>query len=352
MNRITSIRPLDRTAMERAQRRWNNVGKPLHSLGLLERDIIQIAGIIGSEMVQLKRRCAVIFCADNGVVAEGVTQTDSSVTKAVAEAIAGGTSSINRLAGLFSADVFAVDVGMNTRSISGGIIDRRVAGGTQNIAERPAMSESQARKAISAGIDMVRDCAEKGYDIIVSGEMGIGNTTTSAAIASVLLNKKAEDITGRGAGLDDEGLKRKINAVRRAVDINRPDENDAVDILSKLGGFDIAAMAGTFLGGGIYRVPIVIDGFISAIAAALAYKLCPHARDYMLCSHVSAEPAGMEILRLIGLKPLITAEMHLGEGTGGMFLIPLLDGALSVYGQAHSFDDLKIKHYEDYKCSY
>ncbi len=348
MKRTEKIVPIDENAVRQAQRRWNSIGKPLHSLGLLEDSVIKIAGITGDPDVKTDRRCVVVFCADNGVVCEGVTQTDSSVTMTVANAICAGTSSINRLAEVFNADVFPVDIGMNTSSRLAKLLNRKIASGTGNIAEGAAMTREQAVEAVSAGIDIAGECAEKGCDILVTGEMGIGNTTTSSAIASVLLNVPPESVTGRGAGLDDEGLRRKIEVIKRAVEVNRPEAEDALDVLSKLGGFDIAGMTGLFLGGAVYRIPVVIDGFISAVSAALAVKINPLARDYMLCSHVSAEPAGAKLLESIGLKPLITAGLCLGEGTGGIMLLPLLDGALSVYRSAHSFGDLNIKQYEEY----
>lgn len=348
MKRTDKISSPDKKAIEQAQNRWNSIGKPLHSLGLLEEAVIKIAGITGSADVKTDKRCAVVFCADNGVVCEGVTQTDSTVTMTVAEAVAAGTSSINRLAYTFNADVLPVDIGMNTDSRTEKILNRKIAYGTGNIAAGSAMSREEAIKAISAGIDIAKECEEKGYDILVTGEMGIGNTTTSSAVASVLLDAPPEKVTGRGAGLDNDGLKRKINVIKRAVEVNRPDNNDPLDILSKLGGFDIAGMTGLFLGGAVYRIPVVIDGFISAVSAALAVKINPLARNYILCSHVSAEPAGIKILKYIGLKPLITAELCLGEGTGGIMLLPLLDGALSVYHSAHRFNELKIKQYEEY----
>lgn len=348
MKRTERILPLDENAVRQAQEHWNSIGKPLHSLGALEDYIIKIAGITGDPDVKINKRCAVVFCADNGVVCEGVTQTDSSVTMTVAEAISAGTSSINRLAQTFNADVIPVDIGMNTDSDSKKILKRKLAYGTANIAAGSAMTREQAVSAISAGMDIAGECAEKGCDILVTGEMGIGNTTTSSAIASVLLNTSPENVTGRGAGLDDAGLKRKIDVIKRAVSISEPDANDPIDVLSKVGGFDIAGMTGLFLGGAVYRIPVVIDGFISAIAAALAVKINPLVRDFMLCSHVSAEPAGIKILHHIGLNPLITAGLCLGEGTGAIMLLPLLDGALSVYHSAHSFKDLNMKQYEEY----
>ncbi len=345
MKRINKIAAPDKIAMEKACQRWNGIGKPLHSLGLLEESVIKIAGIKGMADIHLDKRRAVVFCADNGVVSEGVTQTDSSVTAVVADAIANGTSSINRMAKTFNADVVTVDIGIDHEISNKKILSRKISFGTGNIASGAAMSYEQAIKGISVGINIAKECAESGYDILVTGEMGIGNTTTSSAIAAVLLDASPCEVTGRGAGLDNAGLKRKINAVENAIKINCPDKNNALDVLSKLGGYDIAGMTGLFLGGAIYRIPVVIDGFISAVSAALAIKINALAKEYMLCSHVSREPAGKKILNLIGLKPLITAELALGEGTGGILLLPLLDGALSVYNSAHSFDDLQIERY-------
>ncbi len=332
-------------AMEKARQHWNSIGKPLHSLGLLEEAIIKIAGIKGTADVHLNKRCAIVFCADNGVVCEGVTQTDSSVTAVVAKAIADGTSSINRMAQIFQADVLPVDIGVDREIFNEKIINKKISFGTQNIAKGAAMSQEQAVGAILAGIDIAKKSAENGYEILVTGEMGIGNTTTSSAIASVLLDVDPREVTGRGAGLDDAGLERKIKVIERAIAINCPNKNNMLDILSKLGGYDIAGMTGLFLGGAVYGIPVVIDGFISAVSAALAVKINPLAKEYMLCSHVSKEPAGRKMLDLIGFKPLITAELALGEGTGGILLLPLLDGSLSVYNSAHSFDYLQIERY-------
>lgn len=345
MERINKITAPDKAAMDNARQRWNNIGKPLHSLGLLEEAVIKIAGIRGNANVFLNKRRTVVFCADNGVVCENVTQSDSSVTAVVAKAIANGTSSINRMAQAFNADVLPVDIGIACEISNEKILCRKISFGTENIAKGAAMTLEQAIKAITVGIDIAESCAENGFDIIVTGEMGIGNTTTSSAVASVLLNACPREVTGRGAGLDNRGLERKINVIDRAIVLNCPCKNNAVDIISKLGGYDIAGMTGLFLGGAIYKIPIVIDGFISAVSAALAEKINPLAKEYMLCSHVSKEPAGRKILDLIGLKPLITAELALGEGTGGILLLPLLDGALSVYNSAHSFDDLQIERY-------
>lgn len=348
MKRIKLITNTDITAEKKAYDRWNSVAKPLHSLGLLEKSVIQIAGITGSENVSLDKRCVVDMCADNGVVCEGVTQSDSSVTKIVAQAMAEGTSNINKMAGVCNADVIAVDIGINTDVNCENLLNRKIAYGTENIAAGSAMTVEQAERAISAGMDMVSKLKERGYKIIVTGEMGIGNTTTSSAIASVILGVSPEEVTGKGAGLDNDGLKRKISAVKRAIDINKPSPEKPLELLAKLGGYDVAGIAGLFLGGAVYHVPIVIDGFISAVSAAIAALICPKTKGYMLCSHVSKEPAGKMMLDYLGMKPLITAEMCLGEGTGGVLMLPMLDAALAVYNSAHRFDELPMERYKEY----
>lgn len=345
MDRINKITPPDVNAAQAARERWNSVAKPLGSLGLLESAVEKIAAVQGTADVKIKNRRAVVMCADNGVVYEGVTQSDSSVTALCAEAIAEGTSNINVLADVYDAKVTAVDIGMAHDVNSDRLVNRKIAYGTKNIAEEAAMTVEQAEKAIAEGMDIVRDLKNDGVDIIITGEMGIGNTTTSAALASVLLGLPPKTVTGRGAGLDSAGLERKIAAVERAIAVNRPDKEKPLELLAKLGGFDIAGMVGLFLGGAYYHIPVVIDGVISAVAAYIAYKMNPIAKEYMLASHVSGEPSGKMLLERIGIKPLITAEMRLGEGTGGIMLLPLLDGALAVYNSAHRFDDMGMERY-------
>ncbi|MDY4413316.1 MAG: nicotinate-nucleotide--dimethylbenzimidazole phosphoribosyltransferase [Ruminococcus sp.] len=348
MNRIKNISGLDVKAMQKSHEHWNSIAKPLNSLGILERYIMQIAGITGNPNVKLNKRCAVIMCADNGVVCEGVTQTGSDVTAIVANAVAEGTSNISRMAQTFNADVIAVDMGIKSDIKNDKVINRKIAYGTKNIARESAMTLQQAEQAISYGIDIVRDLKNKGTDIIVTGEMGIGNTTTSSAVTSVLLGVSPELVTGKGSGLDEVRFRHKIEVVKKATEINSPDRNNPLEVLSKLGGFDIAGMTGLFLGGAVYHVPVIIDGVISAVSALLAYRINPESRDFMLCSHVSKEPAGKMILDEIGLKPIINAELCLGEGTGGILLLPMLDGALSVYNSAHKFENLPMERYVEF----
>lgn len=375
MHRIHEIQPPDEAAMKRAAAQWNGVAKPLHSLGLLEEAVIKIAGMTGNERIDLSKRCVIDLCADNGVVCEGVTQTDASVTRIVAQTMAEGSSNINRMADVFHADVFPVDVGMLGDGAPSGLYVCKTACGTNNIAAGPAMTHEQAVQAIQTGIDLVQKRAAEGYRIIVTGEMGIGNTTTSSAIASVLLGLAVEEVTGRGAGLSREGVFHKCEVIRQAIRVNFKDElrelagekecgqisfeqlctlyekrsDAAIELLARLGGFDIAAMAGVYLGGAIYHVPVVIDGFISAVAAAVAAEIEPLAKEYMLASHVSSEPAGIRMLSYLGLTPCITAGLCLGEGTGGVLLLPLLDAALAVYESAHRFDALSIESYREFE---
>ncbi len=349
MDRITKITPPDKEAAKAARIHWNSVAKPLGSLGLLETAVEKIAAITGSENVELSKRSVVVMCADNGVVCEGVTQTDSSVTALCAKAIAEGTSNINVLSDIYNAKVMAVDIGIDRDVKCKNLLDRKIAYGTKNIAVGAAMTIEQAERAITVGMDIVRDLKNEGVDIIITGEMGIGNTTTSAALASVLLGLPPKTVTGRGAGLDSAGLERKIAAVERAIAVNLPDKENPLELLAKLGGFDIAGMVGLFLGGAYYHIPVVIDGVISAVSAFIAYKMNPLAKEFMMASHVSGEPSGKMLLDGIGLKPLITAEMRLGEGTGGIMLLPLLDGALAVYNSAHRFDDLEMERYVELK---
>lgn len=345
MNRISSIKKVDEAARAEANARWGAVAKPLGSLGLLETAVEQIAAVQGSADVDISRRAAAVMCADNGVVAEGVTQSDSEITAICARSIAEGTSNINIMAGLFGAEVTAVDVGINRKVDCPSLIDRKIALGTGNITRERAMTESQVERAITVGLDTVRSLSESGFKLIVTGEMGIGNTTTAAAVAAVLLGLSPREVTGRGAGLDSAGLERKISAVERAIALHKPSPDRPIELLSKIGGFDIAAMTGLFLGGAVYRIPVVIDGVISAAAAALAVRICPDARGYMLASHVSEEPAGRGLLDFIGVKAPITAGLRLGEGTGGALLLPLLDAALAVYNSSHSFEVLGMERY-------
>ncbi len=336
------IAPPSQKAMTQARARWDSIAKPLHGLGLLEDHIVKIAGLTGEAEVRLDKRAVLVLCADNGVVARGVTQTDASVTAAVAEQLALGRSSVCRMAQAANTEVLPVDLGMLRRVP--GVPDRHIADGTGDVTLGPAMTRAQAERAVQTGMDLVREQRERGVRLLASGEMGIGNTTTAAAVASVLLGLDPEAAVGRGAGLSDEGLSRKRAAVRRALELNRPDPADPLDVLAKVGGFDLAGLCGICLGGAVYRVPVILDGFISTAAALAAVRLCPDAACALLASHASAEPAARAVLEALGLEAAIHARLKLGEGTGAVCLIPLLDLALALY-RGSSFADIGVTPY-------
>lgn len=346
---LSRIAPPSAEAMERAALTWSHVAKPLFSLGILEEDVIKLAGILDTAAVSIDKRALVIMCGDNGIVEEGVTQTGQEVTAVVSENMTDGNSSVCLMAARAGVDVFPVDIG-TARDLRSGtccpLIRRKLAYGTKNFRKEPAMTREKALQAIAVGIGLAGELKEKGYRLIATGEMGIGNTTTSSAVAAMLLERDPAEMTGRGAGLSDEGLERKVAVIREAAEKYRPECKDAVDVLAHVGGLDLAGLTGVFLGGAVWRIPVLIDGFISAAAALAAARIAPLAANFMLATHVSAEPAGRLLLDELGLKPFVTAGMCLGEGTGAVASIPLLDMALEVYTKMSTFQDIQI---EDYK---
>lgn len=346
LNRLLAqIRPGKQEARIHAQKRWANCAKPLGSLGLLEDALTDMAALTGSAELQLKPRTVLVLCADNGVVAQGVSQSGSEVTGIVARALAAGKSNVSRMAALASCRVLPVDMGILDFAPVPGVYDRRIGNGTADMTQGPAMTYDQAEQAILTGIDLVRKEKEKGTHLLATGEMGIGNTTTATAVACVLLERSPKELVGRGAGLSDAGLARKQRAIETALRINRPIASDPVDVLAKVGGFDIAGLCGVFLGGALYRIPVLVDGAISAAAALCAVRICPDASAAVFASHQSAEPAGAFLLEALGKKPFITAGMRLGEGTGAVAAMPLLDMALAVY-QGSTFEDYGMEPYQ------
>ncbi|MDX9916962.1 MAG: nicotinate-nucleotide--dimethylbenzimidazole phosphoribosyltransferase [Gudongella sp.] len=337
---LNGIKSPDTSSMSVARDKWNNIAKPIGSLGNFEDIVVKLSGIYGSTNFNIDKRALIVMCADNGVLAQGVAQTPGEITAVMSGFIAGGRSSVSIMAKHSHTDVIAVDMGMFKALYNNNILDRRIASGTADFTKEPAMTRDQAEKAIQTGIEIVRQCKEQGYKILATGEMGIGNTTTSSAIASVLLNVSPNVATGRGAGLSDEGLNRKVDAINRGILINKPDSNDPIDVLHKLGGFDLAGLCGVFLGGAIYEIPVIIDGFISSVAALLAYRICEKSRDFMIPSHLSAEPACSAIYKELNLSPAIHGNMRLGEGTGAVMLLPMLDMILDVYKNTITYSDI------------
>jgi nicotinate-nucleotide--dimethylbenzimidazole phosphoribosyltransferase len=329
-------------AMNMARTQWDSVAKPLNSLGKFEKAIVQLAGIYGTHNFEINKKAVLVYCSDNGVVEEGISQSDSGLTASVALGMAEGRANINVMAKKAGAEVYPVDIGIRTVVNHKNLIKKKVAKGTKNIAHGVAMTEKQCLKAIKTGIDLVGQLKNKDVDIIALGEVGVGNTTTSSAMASVLLGRSVRELTGRGAGLSQEAFDNKINTIFNAVKLNNPDRSNPFDTLRKLGGFEIAAMVGTCIGAMKYNIPVIIDGVISAVAALTAVRLVPECSPYILVSHASKEPASEFLLKSMGKSPIIYADMCLGEGTGAVLLFPLLDIALAEYNTPYRDEDLEM----------
>ena len=343
---IGQIRPFDQKAADAAWDWWDSLCKPLRGMGMLEEMIVQLAGIYGTEKIDSLNPVVVIMGADNGVVAEGVSQTGSEVTAQVLENMGDRISSVCIMSRVEGLEVIPVNIGMFTDGKHPRIWNRPVRYGTGNIAKEPAMTREEADRAIVTGIEVVKELCGQGYRMIITGEMGIGNTTPSSAIASVLLSKDPAEVTGRGAGLSSQALEHKIEVIRQAIAVNQPDKDDILDVVAKVGSLDIAGMIGCYIGGAVMGIPVLIDGFISSIAAYCAAKLSPACRPYMVATHCSAEPAGQMMLDALGMKAPIQAGMHLGEGTGAVTAYSLYKYALALYNGLPSFREAKVEQYQ------
>lgn len=336
-----AIAPPDEAARAACKARWDAVGKPLGSLGLLETDTQKIAALTGSAELDLSARTLLVFCADNGVVAQGVSQCGNEVTGFVARALAEGRSSACTMARVARCRVQPVDMGVH--GLGGeeipGLVRCRVMDGTADFTQGPAMTHAQTLQALLAGAALARQQAEAGCKLLLIGEMGIGNTTTSSAVAALLLDQPLELVTAKGAGTPQRTA-HKIEVLRRAIARNHPDPADPLDVIAKVGGLDIAALCGLYIGCAANGLAAFVDGVISGAAALCAARLVPLSRNYMLPSHCSAEPAGRLLLDALGLSPLITAGMCLGEGTGGALGALLLDQALAAYYDVVGIDEI------------
>ena len=335
----------DREIMDAARRRQAELAKPPGSLGKLEDYSIRLAGITGQVRPHIEKCRVLVLAADNGVTAEGISSAPTSVTLSQVINMTRHKTGMSALAYYFGNEVVVADMGIDTDRPIPGVLDRKVRRSTGNIAREPAMTRQQALHALETGMELAAQAAADGVQALGIGEMGIGNTTTSSAVASVLLGRPVTEMTGRGAGLSDAGLHRKIDAIERGIARNHPDAADPLGVLAALGGFDIAGLCGVFLGGALERLPIVMDGFISGVAALCAVRLCPAAKKAVFASHVSSEPAAHIVLDALCKKPLITAELHLGEGTGAVASLPLWDMALAVYNGCYSFAEGGITPY-------
>ncbi|MEG1501103.1 MAG: nicotinate-nucleotide--dimethylbenzimidazole phosphoribosyltransferase [Clostridiales bacterium] len=343
---IEAIRPLDEFAMEQAQRRLDGIAKPLGSLGKLEDLLIKGAGICRSQNVDFSKKAIVALCADNGVVEEGVTQTSSDITALVADNMTKKQACVAIMAEKMQADIVVVDMGMIKDPQNEAILNRKIAYGSKNMAKEPAMSYDEALLSLQYGIELAFALKDQNYGLLATGEMGIGNTTTSSAMTAIFLDKKVREVTGRGAGLSSHGLEKKIAVIEKAIALHQPNKNDPIDVLAKLGGFDIGGLAGVFLGCGACGLPVLVDGFISGVAALLAVRICPLVKNYLYGSHLSQEPGARMVLDELGIGYFLDCNMRLGEGTGAVASFGLFDMAQEIYERMSSFEDIEMDAYQ------
>lgn len=340
---VRAVAPLDRGAMTAAEEYQARLAKPPGSLGRLEEISIQLAGITGRVHNALNKKQLLVFATDNGVVAEGVSSAPQSVTKQQTINLMRGKTGAAVLAKHFGCGLTVCDVGVNADIYESTVLNRKIAYGTQNICTGPAMTREQTLQAILTGAEIARTVDA---DVIGVGEMGIGNTTTSSAVLAVLLGADVEAVTGRGGGITEESFRKKKAVIRTAIEVNRPDRDDVVGVLSKVGGFDLAAMCGAFLGAAAARRPAVIDGLISAAAALCAVRLCPNVRGYLVPSHASFEIGYRLAMEAMDLRPLFDLGMRLGEGSGCPLAFQVLDAACAVINDMATFDEAGIN--DDY----
>ncbi len=336
---ISKITPPDEAAMEEARRRQAELAKPPGSLGRLEDLSVQLAGITGHVHNRIEKKHLLVFAADNGVVDEGVSSAPRSVTLSQTVNLTRGKTGAATLCRHFGCGITVCDVGVAADIREERVLNRKIAYGTRNIVRESAMTREQAERAILTGIELA---AETPADVLGVGEMGIGNTTTSSAVLAVLLGVEPETVTGRGGGVTDEAFARKKEVIRTAIEINAPDKNDAVDVLAKVGGFDIAAMCGAFLGAAATHRPVVIDGFISAVAALCACRICPDVRAYLVPSHASYEIGYRLAMQEMHLEPMLLLQMRLGEGSGCPLAFEILNAACAIINDMATFDEAGI----------
>ena len=336
---LNAIRPLDDSAMAEARQRQAQLAKPPGSLGRLEELSVQLAGITGRVHNKIEKKHLLVFAADNGVVEEGVSSAPQSVTLMQTINLTRHKTGASTLCKHFGCEITVCDVGVNADIKEPAVLNRKIAYGTQNIVKGPAMSREQAEQAILTGIQLAQSTDA---DVLGIGEMGIGNTTTSSAVLSVLLDADVDAVTGRGGGITDASFRQKKQVIKDAIAINHPNKNDVIDVLSKVGGFDIAAMCGAFIGAAISHRPVVIDGFISAVAALCACKLCPNVKGYLVPSHASYEIGYKLAMDAMELQPIFLLGMRLGEGSGCPLAFEILDAACAVINDMATFDQAGI----------
>jgi len=342
---INNLKPLNAEVMLSSNEHWDSLTKPLGSLGRLESLVTQICGITGLVFPRVDKKCTIIMCADNGVTDEGISSCPKEVTATVTKNFTKGVTGINVLSKFAKADICIVDIGVEGEISFPEILNRKIMNGTNNIAIGPAMTREQAISAIETGIEIAESLIAKGYNLLNTGEMGIGNTTTSSAVLTVLTGRSVEETTGKGSGLSKVAYENKKEVIKRAIKINNPNADDVIDVIAKVGGLDIAGLCGAFIGSANKRTPIIIDGLISGVAAICACRLNPMVKEYLIPSHSSAEPGARAVNSELNFDSYINADMRLGEGTGGAIMFNLIEAAFATYTQLGKFVEVDIKPY-------
>jgi nicotinate-nucleotide--dimethylbenzimidazole phosphoribosyltransferase len=344
---LKDIKPLDEAAMQAARARQNTLTKPRGSLGRLEELSIQLAGMKADPFHSVERKAVIVMAADHGVAREGVSAYPSEVTAQMVLNFLRGGAAINVLARQAGARVTVVDIGVAAEfEPMPGLIQRKVMCGTRNFAQGPAMTRFEAEQALQVGIDVLYEEAERGLDIVATGDMGIGNTTASSAIAAALTGLPVAQVVGRGTGIDDHGLARKINVIEQAFAVNQPDVNDPMDVLQNVGGLEIAGLAGVMVAAASQHIPVVVDGFISTAAAMIAVGLAPRVREYLISAHQSVEIGHRAMLRYLNLSPVLDLHLRLGEGTGAALAFHLIEASTRILREMATFDEAGVSEKE------
>ncbi len=344
---LSRITALDEGAMTRIQEHLDSLTKPLGSLGQLETIVKQLGGIQQTVHPQITKKAVLLMAGDHGVVAEGVSAYPQEVTPQMVYNFLNGGAAINVLTRQAGAEVVCTDVGVAFPLEPPELMRRRVANGTKNMAQGPAMTPTEALQALLVGAEVAREAIAGGVNLLATGDMGIGNTTPSSAIVAFYSKLPVSDVVGRGTGIDDAGLILKQNVIKKALEVNKPDPEDALDVLTKIGGLEIAAIAGAILEAAAERVPIIIDGFISTAGAIIAAKLCPLANAYMIPSHGSVEIGHRAALQLLGLEPMLNLNMRLGEGTGAALCFHLVEASIRILEEMATFADAGVSEKND-----
>jgi len=342
---VGRIEPADKESAKKARFHQDNLTKPQGSLGALEDLAVKLAAIYRNPLPAIPSRASLLFAADHGVVEEGVSAYPQEVTLQMLQNFVNGGAGINVFCRFIGAELFVVDVGVaGDLPLNEAVINRKIAYGTENFTKGPAMSEEEALLAIETGMDIADKAIKEGAQLLATGEMGIGNTTSSAAITALYSNFPIERIVGKGSGLDDKGIEDKISAIKRGIEVNQPDPRDPLDVLQKIGGLEIGAMMGVFLKGAMKSIPVVMDGLISTVAALLAFKLNPLVAEYLIAGHLSEEPSHALLLKMLDLEPLLRLKMRLGEGTGAVLSFSLIDASLKIMQEMATFEEAGVSN--------